>query len=173
MSAPALQASTFEARIADDRWSEKLGDVDALVATVLQHAASAMSEQGGVEILFTSDAEMRELNRQWRDLDKPTDVLSFPSEGPGEPGQSEPLGDIALGFETALHDAEAMGRPFEAHVSHLVIHGFLHLLGYDHIEAEDAKIMEPLESRILAGLGWPDPYSTGPYAANDSDEGKS
>ncbi len=155
---------TIEPRIADERWSEKLGDVEALLSRALNQVAAVMGESGGVEVLFTDDAEMRALNRQWRGFDKPTDVLSFPSEGPGEPGQPEPLGDLALGFETALHDAEAMGRPFDAHVSHLLIHGFLHLLGYDHIETEDAAVMEPLEARILAGLGWPDPYATGPYA---------
>ena len=77
-----------------------------------------------------------------------------------------------MGYDTALQDADAMGRSFEAHVSHLLIHGFLHLLGYDHIEPEDAKVMEPLETEILAGLGWPDPYATGPYAPDASAPGQ-
>jgi len=76
---------------------------------------------------------------------------------------------VAVGYETALRDAEAMQRPFEGHISHLLVHGFLHLLGYDHIEAADATIMEPLEAEILAGLGWPDPYATGPYAGGQEE----
>ncbi|MDP3495553.1 MAG: rRNA maturation RNase YbeY [Hyphomonadaceae bacterium] len=156
-------ALSADLRIADQRW-ESLGDLDALAARVLGHAASQMKSAGEISILMTNDAEMHALNKQWRGFDKPTDVLSFPSDGPEIPGEPVHLGDIALGYETSLTDAEAMGRPFEAHVSHLLIHGFLHLLGYDHIEPEDAKVMEPLEAQILAGLGWPDPYATGPYA---------
>jgi len=156
-------ALAIDLRIADPRW-EALGDVDAFAAHVLGRAAVHMKAGGDLAVLMTDDAEMQALNRQWRGMDKPTDVLSFPSDGPEIPGQPQYLGDIALGYETSLRDAEAMQRPFEAHASHLLIHGFLHLLGYDHIDPEDAKVMEPLEADILAGLGWPDPYATGPYA---------
>ncbi len=155
---------SLDLRIADSRW-EALGDVDALAANVLGRAATRMKTGGELAILFTDDAEMQTLNRQWRGLDKPTDVLSFPSEQPEIPGQPQYLGDIALGYETALRDAETMHRPFAGHISHLLIHGFLHLLGYDHIETKDAQVMEPLEADILASLGWPDPYATGPYAS--------
>lgn len=171
-----VTTSTLSAdlRIADPRW-ETLGDVEALSSRALAHAANHMKAEGEVSVLMTNDAEMHALNKQWRGFDKPTDVLSFPGDGPEIPGEPVHLGDIALGYETALHDAEAMGRPFDAHISHLLIHGFLHLLGYDHIEADDAKVMEPLEAQILAGLGWPDPYATGPYAGgldhNGSGEG--
>ena len=161
---------TADLRIADPRW-DALGDVEALATRVLGHAAAAMETAGEVSILMTNDAEMHALNKQWRGFDKPTDVLSFPSDGPEIPGEAAHLGDIAIGYETAFKDAESMGRPFEGHISHLLIHGFLHLLGYDHIEAEDAKVMEPLEVRILAGLGWPDPYATGPYAGGDHSDG--
>lgn len=157
--------SPVEARVSDERWNEKLeGSADALASRAVAAAMNALAGSGAVEILFTNDGEMRELNRQWRRIDKPTDVLSFPSGGPEIPGQPRHLGDIALGFETAFRDAKAMNWPFEAHVSHLVIHGFLHLAGYDHIKPEDAAVMEPLEAKILASLGWPDPYATGPYA---------
>lgn len=159
----AIDALSADLRISDPRW-ESLGDVEGLAARVLSHAASEMNLRGEISILLTNDAEMHALNKQWRGFDKPTDVLSFPSDGPEIPGEPVHLGDIALGYETSLADAGAMDRPFEAHVSHLLIHGFLHLLGYDHIEPEDAKVMEPLEAQILAGLGWPDPYATGPYA---------
>lgn len=157
--------TAIEARVSDKRWDKALSAKPAALATrSIIAAMKAVGRTGAVEILFTDDGEMQALNKQWRKLDKPTDVLSFPSDGPEIPGQPRHLGDIALGFETAKHDAEAMNRPFEAHVSHLVIHGFLHLVGYDHIEPEDAAVMEPLETKILATLGWPDPYATGPYA---------
>jgi len=154
----------IDLRVADERWSV-LGDCDRLAAHVLGLAASRLGAAGEAAVLLTDDAEMHALNKQWRGMDKPTDVLSFPGEGPEIPGQAQYLGDIAIGYDTALRDAETMGRPFEGHIAHLLIHGFLHLLGYDHIEAEDAKVMEPLEIELLAQLGWPDPYATGPYAA--------
>lgn len=164
MSNPtATESLVIDLRIADPRW-DALGDVDALAAQTLSHAATIVKEAGEISVLMTADSEMRALNRQWRQLDKPTDVLSFPSGGSEMPGQPRQLGDIALGYETALRDAQTMNRPFEAHVSHLLVHGFLHLVGYDHIEPKDAAVMEPLEARILAGLGWPDPYASGPYA---------
>jgi probable rRNA maturation factor len=152
-------------RISDARWNEELGAAgETLASRSIVAAAKAVGLSGAVDILLTDDGEMRRLNRQWRQIDKPTDVLSFPSGAQKTPGQSKQLGDIALGFETAFRDAKAMNRPFAAHVSHLVIHGFLHLAGYDHIKPEDAAVMEPLESKILASLGWPDPSATGPYA---------
>ena len=160
---------SIDLRIADSRW-EALGDLDAFAANVLGHAADHVKQHGEVAILLSDDAEIRGLNKQWRGLDKPTDVLSFPSDQPEIPGQPQYLGDIVLGYETAFRDAETMGRAFDGHVSHLLIHGFLHLLGYDHIEAEDAKVMEPLEAEILAGLGWSDPYASGPYAGGRAGE---
>ena len=159
---------SIDLRIADPRW-DVLGDVEALAAHVLGLASARMKAGGEMAVLLTDDAEMRALNQQWRGIDKPTDVLSFPSESPEIPGQPQYLGDVAVGYETALRDAEAMQRPFEGHISHLLVHGFLHLLGYDHIEAADAKIMEPLEAEILAGLGWPDPYAAGPYAGGQEE----
>ncbi|MDP3740184.1 MAG: rRNA maturation RNase YbeY [Hyphomonadaceae bacterium] len=165
----AFSVPLIDMRIGDARW-ESYGDLEALSGRALNAAAGETGEQGAVDILFTNDEEMRHLNSQWRNLDKPTDVLSFPSDGPEIPGQPRHLGDIALGLETALRDAEAMKRPFDAHVSHLLIHGFLHLVGYDHIEAEDAAVMEPLETKILGSLGWPDPYANGPYAG-EKDKG--
>lgn len=166
----ATAGVTIDLRIADERWSV-LGDCDQFAAHVLGLAAARMSAAGEAAILLTDDAEMRALNKQWRGLDRATDVLSFPGAnsgdgGPEIPGQPQYLGDIAVGYDTARRDAEAMGRSFEAHMAHLLIHGFLHLLGYDHIEMEDAKVMEPLEVDLLARLGWADPYATGPYAGN-------
>lgn len=158
---------SVDLRVADPRWQEKLHDIEALVSSVLRHASGQASAGGEVSILLTSDAEMQELNRRWRGLDKPTDVLSFPSGVAPIPGEPTHVGDIALAYETARSDAAEIGRPFDAHVSHLLVHGFLHLLGYDHLRDEDAAVMESLEAKILAGLGWPDPYASGPYAGGD------
>jgi probable rRNA maturation factor len=159
----AAPTISIDLRIEDERWGA-LGDIEALSARALEAAAKRTGEAGEVAVLLTNDAEMRALNKQWRDIDKATDVLSFPSDGPEFPGEPRHLGDIAIGHETAMQDAETMNRPFAGHFSHLLIHGFLHLVGYDHIEPEDAAVMEPLEAEILAKLGLPDPYATGPYA---------
>lgn len=164
----AYDGLSIDLRIADPRWGV-LGDIDAFAANVLSLASARMETGGEIAILLTDDAEMHALNRQWRGIDKPTDVLSFPSDQPEIPGQPQYLGDVAVGYETALRDAEAMHRPFDGHTSHLLVHGFLHLLGYDHIEAADATVMEPLEAEILAGLGWPDPYATGPYVGGQEE----
>jgi probable rRNA maturation factor len=111
-----------------------------------------------ISLLLTDDAGIRELNRNWRDKDKPTNVLSFPAPSvPGMPG-SRPLGDIALAFETVKREAENEGKTFEDHVTHLLVHGLLHLLGYDHELEAEAEIMEGLEVKALASLGIADPY---------------
>jgi probable rRNA maturation factor len=107
-------------------------------------------------VVLTDDAEMRDLNRDWRGKDAPTNVLSFPAgETPGEP---VPLGDIVIAYETALKEADAESITLSDHVSHLVVHGMLHLLGFDHMEDDEAERMEDLESHALASLGIADPY---------------
>lgn len=166
---PADQELSIDIRVADPRW-EGIGDMDALAAHVLGLASAHVKQGGEIAVLLTDDVEMHALNKQWRGVDKPTDVLSFPSDQPKIPEQPQYLGDIAISYDIAVKDAESMGRPVEAHVSHLLIHGFLHLIGYDHIELEDARVMEPLEAEILAGLGWPDPYAVGPYATGRGTE---
>lgn len=113
-----------------------------------------------LSILFTDDAAMRKLNAQWRDKDKPTNVLSFPAFAlsPGDaPGPM--LGDIVIAFETVGREAALEGKPFDDHLSHLIVHGFLHVLGYDHETNTDAEQMETAERAILADMGVPDPYS--------------
>lgn len=152
---------SLDVRVADERWEKALGDIDALCARVLGCAAARMGQGGEVSILFTADPEMQHLNRTWRGKDAPTDVLSFPAgDGPDIPGAPVLLGDIALGYETSAKDAASMDRPMEFHAAHLLVHGFLHLLGHDHLEPADAAVMEPLEVQILADLGWPDPYDS-------------
>ena len=116
-------------------------------------------------VLFTSDAEIHALNREWRDRDKPTNVLSFPMLEREDllalspDGPPEMLGDIALAHETCAREAAEKGIALEAHATHLIVHGLLHLAGHDHeISDADADAMELLEIKTLALLGLPDPY---------------
>lgn len=112
-----------------------------------------------LSILLTHDAVIQHLNEQWRDKDKPTNVLSFPAVPEGKKGVLPPLlGDIVLAFETIEREAQISGKQLTHHVSHLIIHGFLHLLGYDHENDTDAQEMETTERVILAQLGIDDPY---------------
>ncbi|MCQ8183853.1 rRNA maturation RNase YbeY [Parvularcula maris] len=112
-----------------------------------------------VSVLLTTDEEVRALNRDFRGKDKPTNVLSFPAEPlPGLPEEAQPLGDLALALETCLREAEEKAISPENHTAHLLVHGLLHLLGYDHLEDEEAEAMEAAERRILARLGIADPY---------------
>jgi probable rRNA maturation factor len=112
-------------------------------------------------ILLTSDAAIRRLNARYRGKDKPTDVLSFPAWSPEEPplGRSVMLGDVIIAYGTSARDAKAEAKPLGAHVMHLVVHGVLHLLGYDHMRDEDAAVMERLEIAVLKKLGVPNPYA--------------
>ena len=111
-----------------------------------------------LSIVLLDDAEQRELNRQWRQIDKPTNVLSFPQIEPFSPVVGI-LGDITLARETLEREAIEQGVSFTDHYTHLVVHGFLHILGYDHIEDDEALVMEGLETQILATLGIEDPYN--------------
>lgn len=113
-----------------------------------------------LSLVFTDDAHIRDLNAQWRGKDKPTNVLSFPAFS-GAFGDRLPpmLGDIVLARETIAREAELDGKPFDHHLVHLIVHGFLHLLGHDHETDEMAENMEDVERRILAGLAIPDPYA--------------
>lgn len=110
-----------------------------------------------VAIVLSNDAEMRDLNRTWRKMDKPTNVLSFPaSEAPNE---FATLGDVVIAYETVQAEAAKARIPLSDHVSHLVVHGVLHLLGFDHLEDRQAEEMEALERKALASLGIADPFA--------------
>ncbi len=116
-------------------------------------------------LLFTTDAEVHTLNREWRQRDKPTNVLSFPMLtrdqllGLAAVGPPVMLGDIALAYETCAREAEEKGIPLEHHAAHLIVHGLLHLAGYDHVHSDaEAEAMEALETAALAKMGIPDPY---------------
>jgi len=115
--------------------------------------------QGEVAVVLADDATVRALNRRWRDIDTPTNVLSFPASRPGGGGTPALLGDIVIAFETTAREAAAENKPFAHHLAHLVVHGFLHLLGYDHQSDDAADAMERLERCILARLDVPDPHA--------------
>jgi probable rRNA maturation factor len=151
----------IEVRQDNEEWRQLTPDLEGFCEAVLAVAAAHVKVGGEVSILFTDDAAMKELNCRWRGIDKPTDVLSFPSGDRGRFSSGGPpphLGDIAIGLETSLRDASDMSRSLTFHITHLLVHGFLHLLDYDHVDPEDAEVMEGLEADILVGMGWPHPY---------------
>lgn len=150
-------------------WDEGI-DWDALaeeaVAAALAGAGAAFGDMPvEVSVRLTDDAEMQRLNNDYRGKDKPTNVLSFPMHEAetlarwADAGETDLLlGDLALGHETLVREAEEKGITIEAHATHLIVHGTLHLLGHDHLDDATAEAMEALETRILAGLGIDDPY---------------
>lgn len=149
-------------RIHDARWGDGDRDIDALVSTGLRAALAEVTnapDAAEVAILFTDDAMQRQLNRDHRGKDSATNVLSFPAQDtPLPPGIPCPIGDISLAYETVLREAKSGGVSIDAHLCHLIIHGFLHLLGYDHEDDAEALIMEQTETRALARIGIADPY---------------
>jgi probable rRNA maturation factor len=140
----------------------RLGDPEAFTRRAVEAAftiaSDAPRESTEISVLLTDDSSVQELNRQWRGKDRPTNVLSFPA--PDQPGQPGPrlLGDIALAFETLVRESQDESKMFADHFTHLVVHGTLHLLGYDHELEAEAEIMEALEVKALAALGIADPY---------------
>lgn len=156
-----MSAAPFEIAFAVNAgtWPDGLDAIaETAIRAALDKSEAEMAGVAEVSVVLTDDAEQRELNKQWRGIDKSTNVLSFPQLEPFSPVAGL-VGDIILAEETVRREAEEMGITFKAHFTHLVVHGFLHLLGYDHIEDEDAEEMEGLETEILAGLGIADPYA--------------
>jgi probable rRNA maturation factor len=148
----------IDIEIEDPAWSRALPQVEALARQAAE-AALARHEPGptALTILLADDEAVRELNAGFRGKDAATNVLSFPA--PENPEHH--LGDIALAFGVCAREAAEQGKPLAHHVQHLVAHGVLHLLGYDHINDDEAEEMEGLERIVLAGLGVPDPYAAG------------
>ncbi|MFZ5670670.1 MAG: rRNA maturation RNase YbeY [Pseudomonadota bacterium] len=142
----------IEVEIADRAWTDALPDAEAVA---LRAARAALDGEAGVAILLTADEAVADLNARFRGKAGPTNVLSFPA--PENPEGH--LGDIALAFGVCAREAAEQGKPLAHHLQHLVAHGVLHLVGYDHQTEAEAGEMEALERRILAGLGVPDPYA--------------
>jgi probable rRNA maturation factor len=160
-----------EVLVVADCWQTE-PDAEAVIQRAIATAAETVDADIGeaeLAVMLTDDAGIRTLNSNWRGIDKPTNVLSFPALQPtGQGGPDDPprmLGDIAIAFQTSRMEADDEQKPFEHHLSHLAIHGFLHLIGYDHEKDDDAETMEALEAEILAQLGIPDPFAgRGPNA---------
>jgi len=133
---------------------------EGAVGATLAETGQASKVPVELSLVFTDDEHIQTLNAQWRGKDKPTNVLSFPAF-PTQPGGPRPpmRGDIVLAWETVSREAELEGKPTEHHITHLIVHGLLHLLGHDHEVDEDAEVMEALERASLARLAIPDPYA--------------
>jgi probable rRNA maturation factor len=130
---------------------------ERVIGQSVSQSGVRIAEGAEVSIVLCDDAFIAELNRKWRQLDKPTNVLSFPSGGPV--ASTPVLGDIVIAYETTAKEAAEADKPLRDHVAHLMAHGFLHLIGYDHVADADAEAMEALERSVLAHLGIADPYA--------------
>jgi probable rRNA maturation factor len=162
-----------EVVVSAESWQSE-PDAEAIVQRAIAVASVAADADIGhaeIAVMLTDDATIRTLNKDFRGIDKPTNVLSFPAPeiggGQDEGGRDEgdqdeaprALGDIAIAYETLRREADEEGKPFTHHLSHLAVHGFLHLIGYDHETDDEAEVMEALEVEILTQLGIPDPYA--------------
>lgn len=147
-----------DVEIEDPAWTAALVNAEALVLAAADATLASEGAVGeGVTLLLTDDQTIKDLNRRFRQRDQPTNVLSFPAPQ----NRERFLGDIALAYGVCAREAAEQGKPLAHHLQHLVAHGVLHLLGYDHMSDAQADEMENLERAVLAGLGIPDPYLTG------------
>lgn len=155
------EAISVEVSVDCADWRAACPDVEELAETAGRAALAGCAGRLIVGIVLGDDAEQQELNRTYRGKDAPTNVLSFSL---ADPAASRPagapilLGDVVLAFETVVREAAEQHKPLPDHLRHLVVHGVLHLLGFDHEEDADAAIMEAREVEILQALGVPDPY---------------
>ena len=155
-------APSVDVTVSCNAWFDDCPHAAAIAAGAAQ---AALRDSGGsgrflVDVTLVDDAEQRHLNRTYRGKDVPTNVLAFPQGTPDSPRSDQPvlLGDVVLAFETVRREAADQDKPIANHLRHLVVHGVLHLLGFDHENAAEAAAMEACEIKILAELGVPDPY---------------
>jgi probable rRNA maturation factor len=147
--------------IADDAWARVAGLeqlTERAVAAALKHVHADSNVE--ISVLFAGDAEAARLNAKWRRRDYTPNILSFPAPRQEAPsGEPRLLGDLILAADTVAREAEEQRKPLKSHVTHLIVHGTLHLLGFDHMEEKEARRMEEAEIAILAGLGVEDPHN--------------
>jgi probable rRNA maturation factor len=150
----------IEVNVAAPAW-RRVADLEDLAKTCVRQSlaasGAALASKCEVSVTFCDDETIRELNVEWRGKDQPTNVLSFPT--PGALDRKPLIGDVIVAYETVAREAEEQGKLLRAHAAHMVAHGFLHLIGYDHETAADAERMEALERKIAMALGFPDPYA--------------
>jgi probable rRNA maturation factor len=146
----------IEVEVEDDAWTAALPAAEQLACRAAEAVLADRHTEGDVSVLLAEDEVIAELNQRFRHKAGPTNVLSFPAAVSARPH----IGDVALAFGVCAREAEAQGKALGDHLTHLVAHGVLHLLGYDHMTDAEAEEMEGLERRILAGLGAPDPYAS-------------
>ena len=154
---PQIDLAVRDEIAADEE--EAYAIVEGAIRKTIEVAQLSLPPEAELSVVLAGDETLQALNREWRDKDKPTNVLSFPSEEV-EPGETPGilLGDIVISMETTAREAELENKHPDHHFTHLIIHGFLHLFGYDHETTTDAEIMESLETRILAELNIENPY---------------
>lgn len=146
-----------EVEVEAQAWSEAVEDVEAVVRRA---ALAALGNQtGDVVVLLTDDATVQDLNARFRGRDRATNVLSFPAATMPDLGETPPLGDIVLAYDVCAGEARDQGKRMADHLTHLVVHGVLHLLGRDHEDEAEAEAMESEERMLLARLGVADPYT--------------
>jgi probable rRNA maturation factor len=149
-------ALTIDVLVESGRWKKARGARPAIRRAVAKAAATLSTPRAELAIVLTDDSAIRLLNRAWRGIDEATNVLSFPA--PRGSAETPLIGDIVLAYETIAREARDEEKPFVHHVAHVAVHGFLHLLGYDHERRKDAEAMEWTERNILRRLAIPDPY---------------
>ncbi len=154
--------------IEDPRWRAAIDDLPGLLEGAIGLALADLPDDRPVEVgvRLVDDDAIRGLNREWRDRDKPTNVLSFPLGDPApvdDPDFPWLIGDIVMSYDTVAAESGRDGKPFAHHVAHLAIHAALHLIGHDHEAEDEAERMEAAEVALLACLGIPDPYAADPH----------
>ena len=154
-----------------EAWNQTSG-LDTLARRVLDEAVILtgvkLAPEAEVSLLLCDDARIREINREWRGLDKPTNVLSFPAAPPAALPKSPQVGDIAVAYETVVREAQEEAKTFHDHFAHMILHGFLHCLGSDHETDDEADQMEGVEIRVLQKIGIADPYGASELDGHDA-----
>jgi probable rRNA maturation factor len=157
---PALErraaTPSVDIQIASSNWDAEPAAEQTVREAIAAAAAVAEAGDGEVSVMLTDDATIRTLNRDWRKIDKATNVLSFPA--PDIATGEKMFGDIVVAYETLTRECDQEDRIFQHHLAHLTVHGFLHLIGYDHQTDSEADAMEALESKIMIAMKRPDPY---------------
>ncbi len=155
----SIAAPSIDIQLASPLWGAQ-PQAEQTVRDTIAAAAALAKAVGEVSIVLTDDAAIQLLNRDWRGIDKPTNVLSFPASPMKAGGTAKMLGDIVIAYETLAQECDDEDRVFLHHLAHLTVHGFLHLIGYDHQTETQADAMEGLESKIMSVMKMPDPYLT-------------